>query len=66
MNCFLYSNPTKEPTEQLFANLMSKNLDFFSLQDSLFKVTKEKERSSRVVFWREFQVLYSFTLEISY
>lgn len=45
---------------------MEKNIPFFSRKDSLQVIRKEKEKSARVVVWKEFDVEHSYTLEMSY
>ena len=32
---------------------MEKNIDFFSGKDCLYSISKEKEKSARVVMWKE-------------
>ena len=46
--------------------LMHKNSDHFNLHDCSFIVQKCKESTARVVMWREFGLINSFTLECSF
>ena len=41
-------------------------MDYFSYKDSAFVINKNKEKSARVVFWREVGIEHSYTLEMSY
>ncbi|GBG87835.1 hypothetical protein CBR_g45991 [Chara braunii] len=53
--------------ERIYAQLLAKNApDIFSFADCCFEVQKSKESTARVVCWREFQRLNSFTLEASF
>ena len=46
--------------------LMQKYCSLFSVADTTYKITKEKENSARVVIWREVGVKLSYTLEVGY
>ena len=46
--------------------LFSENNDMFGFEDCSFVVQKSKESTSRVVMWREFSLVNSFTLEASF
>ena len=46
--------------------LFSENLDMFGFDDCSFLVQKNKESCARVVMWKEFQLVNSFTLEVSF
>ncbi len=49
-----------------FVDLMELNCDFFSRKSTTFNIKKGKEKSARVVFFREFKIAHSYTLEMSY
>ena len=38
----------------------------FSFEDCNFQVQKSKESAARCVMWKEFQLVNSFTLEVSF
>ena len=65
-NAFIYSNPILENKNNTFLHYMQEYSDAFSFDDSTFTVQKTKEKSARVVIWKEFNIENSFTLEISY
>lgn len=65
-NTFIYSNPPLYGECNFFVEQLAKNVDFYSRKDTLFSIKKEKEKSARVVVWREFGVEHSYTLEMSY
>lgn len=67
-NIFMYGCPCGDGSrrEQIFPMIMAKNCDTFSLKDSAFSVPKDRENCARIVVAREFGVVYSYTLEISY
>ena len=46
--------------------LFHENIDMFGFEDCSFVVQKSKDATSRVVMWREFQLVNSFTLEASF
>ncbi|CAL8068339.1 unnamed protein product [Calicophoron daubneyi] len=53
--------------ERLLPYLLSKQVPkTFSLAGCRFSIHPAKESTSRVVFWREFQVTHSFTLEATF
>ena len=53
--------------EKIFPWLLKRNApDAFSFAMSSFKVQKSKENTARVVCWREFGLINSFTLEASF
>ena len=53
--------------EKIFPYLLKRNApDIFSFAMSSFKVQKSKENTARVVCWREFGLINSFTLEASF
>lgn len=72
-NCFMYgcSNAAKPNgpdrlKERVFPLLFDKNTDSLSFKDCCFAVQKDRETTGRVVVWREFNVINSFTLEASF
>ena len=50
----------------LDCRLFSENIDMFGFDDCSFVVQKSKESAARVVMWKEFQLVNSFTLEASF
>ncbi len=48
-NCFLYANPPVYGEKNVYTELFNKNCDFYSLDDTIFTITKSKETSARVV-----------------
>ena len=66
MDCFIYANPPYYGEKNIYLELMEKNIPFFSRKDCLEVIRKEKEKSARVVVWKELQVEHSYTLEMSY
>lgn len=46
--------------------LFSENIDMFGFDDCSFLVQKSKESTARIVMWREFNLVNSFTLEASF
>lgn len=74
-NIFMYGCRTQNPDksckkQNLIAKLIpimlaKKNLNF-SYADSHFKMEKDKESTSRIVIYKEFGVLNSYTLETSF
>lgn len=46
--------------------MFSENNDNFCFEDCSFVVHKSKESCSRVVMWREFQLIHSYTCESSF
>ena len=46
--------------------LFNDNFDYFNFEDCSFAVHKAKESCARVVMWREFNLINSFTLESSF
>lgn len=70
-NIFMYgcSNPKAnldKLKERIFPMMFEKTYESVSFKDSSFLVTKDKESTGRVVVWREFNVINSFTLEASF
>jgi hypothetical protein len=52
--------------EQVYPYLLSQENESFSFKDCRFRVQKCKAASGRVVCWREFKVMNSYTLEASF
>lgn len=52
--------------ERIFPFLFSKNSEQFSFTNCNFVVQKARESTARVVMWREFNLINSFTLEVSF
>lgn len=51
--------------EKLFPRLLSELVPYFSYSSCTFKVNRAKETTGRVVFYREFGIRMSFTVEAS-
>ena len=60
------TKPNEKMKEKVFPCLLSKNSDIFSFNDSSFNVHKLKESTGRVVMWKEFNIMNSYTLEASF
>jgi len=69
-NVFMYgcnsNKPGETDKEKIFPKLLSKNCCLFSFPDSYFDIQKSKESTGRVVVWREFGIMNSYTLEASF
>ena len=68
-NLFMYgcSNQRADRLkERIFPLLYHKNTDLFNFDYCNFNIQKQKESCGRVVMWREFQLINSFTLETSF
>jgi cytosolic carboxypeptidase protein 2/3 len=67
-NIFLYGCPVIDGSrkELIFPLIMSKNCDVFSYKDCSWAIPKDRENCARVIVWKEFGMVNSFTLEISY
>ncbi|GAA49059.1 cytosolic carboxypeptidase 3 [Clonorchis sinensis] len=60
-------NPVTLLQDRVLPFLLSKLLpDKFSLTACRFNIQRQKESTSRVVFWREFELTHSFTLETTF
>mgnify|MGYP001946989130 FL=1 len=46
--------------------LFAENIDMFGFEDCSFAVQKSRESTARIVMWKEFQLVNSFTLEASF
>ena len=53
------------PTLRHF-RIYAENSENFSYEDCCFEVQKSREATARVVMWREFNLINSFTLEASF
>lgn len=70
-NIFIYgcsskNNPQSLIDSRVFPRLLWKTSHNFSFQDCSFSVRKSKESTARVVVYREFNILNSFTIEASF
>jgi hypothetical protein len=52
--------------EKVLPLMLAKAMDYFSLQESSFIIQKQKESTGRVVMHREFGIVNSYTLEVSF
>jgi hypothetical protein len=52
--------------ERIFPLLFSKNYENFNFNNCNFSVQKARESTARVVMWREFNLINSFTLETTF
>ena len=52
--------------ERIYPLLFSKNSENFSFNGCNFTVQKARESTARVVMWREFNLINSFTLETTF
>jgi hypothetical protein len=71
-NIFLYGCSDKAQSagkdrlkERVLAWMLHQSSTLFSFDNCHFKVHKSKEGTGRVVFWREYKILQSFTMESS-
>lgn len=65
-NCFFYSNPLKDKKDHVIVYLMQKYCSLYAINDTTYKISKEKENSARVIIWREIGIKLSYTLEVGY
>lgn len=68
-NLFMYGCSNQKADrlkERLFPYIFSKNTEHFSFTNCNFIVQKARESTARVVMWREFNLINSFTLECSF
>ena len=74
-NVFMYACSHKKPSIQQFKEnvfirlvpyLLSKSNQFFDYETSHFRVEKSKQATARVVNFKEFNILASYTLEASF
>ncbi len=52
--------------ERVFPTLFGNRCEEFTYEDSAFNVHKAKESTARVVIWKEYSLVNSFTLECSF
>ena len=52
--------------ERIFPLLFSKNYENFRFDSCNFQVQKAREATARVVMWKEFSLINSFTLETTF
>jgi len=71
-NCFMYgcnnNNGPKDKRlkEKIFPLMYSKLNDCFNFEGCSFNIQKQKETTARVVMWKEFNLINSFTFECSF
>jgi cytosolic carboxypeptidase protein 2/3 len=68
-NVFMYGCSGKNNDrlrERIFPCLFHKNSSIFSFADSSFGIQKAKESTARVVMWKEYNIINSYTLEASF
>jgi len=69
-NAFMFGNNQPKPQdrnkEKIFPMLFQQNSDMFSFEDCCFAIQKSKETCGRIVMWKEFNLINSFTLECSF
>lgn len=69
-NVFMYgcNNVQKEKRlkERVFPLIFSKVCEHFSYDNCSFNIQKQKEATARVVMWKEFAIINSFTCECSF
>ena len=51
---------------RLLPKLMAEQTEMFRFYSCRFRIEKSKEKTARVVLWREFNILNCFTLEASF
>lgn len=51
---------------RLLPKLMGEQTEMFRFYSCKFRIEKAKEKTARVVLWREFNILNCFTLEASF
>ena len=68
-NMFMYGcsphNPAQALMERVWPFILHKSTPMFKYDDCTFRAEKSKEGSARVVVWKEFSVMNSYTLEMS-
>ncbi len=68
-NLFMYGCSNQKADrlkERIYPLLFSKNSENFSFNGCNFVVQKARESTARVVMWREFNLINSFTLETTF
>ena len=58
-------NPAQALMERVWPFILHKSTPMFKYDDCTFRAEKSKEGSARVVVWKEFSVMNSYTLEMS-
>jgi hypothetical protein len=51
---------------KVFPTILSERIDSFSFKDCRFANEKDKEATARMVMFKEFNILHSYTLEASF
>jgi len=54
------------PLIKVFPSILNERIEAFSFKDCRFANEKEKEATARMVMFKEFQILNSYTLEASF
>ena len=72
-NAFMYGcynqklpNGIDRLKERIFPMIFDRCHDSFNFKDCCFIVQKDRETTGRVVVWKEFNIINSFTLEASF
>ncbi len=68
-NLFMYGCQNRKADrlkERIFPLLFHNLCELFSFHNCNFAVQKQREATARVVMWREFNLINSFTLEVSF
>lgn len=66
-NIFMYGCSSKNSVkEQVFPKLLESNSDIFSFSDCEFGMQKSKESTARIVIYKEFGIVNSYTIESSF
>lgn len=66
-NIFMYGCSSKSGVkEQVFPKLLETNSDLFSFADCEFGMQKTKESTARIVIYKEFEIINSYTIESSF
>jgi len=69
-NIFMFGNNQQKQNdrlkEKIFPMLFAENNENFSFDDCNFAVQKSRESTARVVMWKEFNLINSYTLECSF
>lgn len=66
-NIFMYGCSSRSGVkEQVFPKLLETNSDLFSFADCEFGMQKTKESTARIVIYKEFEIVNSYTIESSF
>lgn len=66
-NIFMYGCSSRNSLkEQVFPKLLETNSDLFSFADCEFGMQKTKEATARIVIYKEFEIINSYTIESSF